>query len=80
MGNFEQTAAHFFRSEAAYGDRRSGEAASLLALALSGMELDEAVRESIVHNLADLAREHDLTPDDIQRILFRHDSSLSEAY
>lgn len=58
-------------------DVRSSEAAALLCLAHSGVELMLGSIDAMVENLALVAKQHNLTPDAMQGVLETHEPSLA---
>lgn len=63
--------------QGAVDDRRTAEAARLLCLSETGCEILEESADSMVLNLARVAEEYGIGPDDVQKILMTHEPMLA---
>lgn len=64
--------------ESVYGDRQVSEAATLLALANAGVELNDEAVEALPERLADAAERYGADPDQVQAALLVHEPLLVE--
>jgi hypothetical protein len=78
MRNFDEEVLRLIGLESARSDPRTSMAAMLIKLVHVGVDVKEYSTEAMVSNLARVAEEHSLTPEDIQEILVRHEPSLGE--
>ena len=63
--------------QGAVDDRRTSEAARLLCLSETGCEILPESADSMVLNLARVAEEYGIGPDDVQKILMTHEPVLA---
>jgi hypothetical protein len=80
MRRIDQDYERLVATEAAFVDARASATARLICIAQTGIEIEihPHSKDAMTIDLANIAEQHDLTPDDIQAILLRHEPSLGE--